>query len=156
MSQTRAKDRRASCRDFSSLPTYLVIELVPSTPTMRVPLPMRLPDVYDLLQILLEVTSSQEFGFLWCRVQSIQSSSGMIYLGMLHAPCLRYHRPRPVSTSSTSTTLVQSWRNDANSPITTLAWLRIRDVVQPTFYLLLHSSGMNVFKPGEWWGKQKV
>ena len=45
-------------------PAKLSIELVSSTPAMRVFLPLRLLDVYDLLQILLEATGSQEFGFL--------------------------------------------------------------------------------------------
>ena len=40
------------------------MELVSSSPVVRFPLPLRLPDVYDLLQILLEAKGLQEFRFL--------------------------------------------------------------------------------------------
>jgi len=49
----------------TDLPVEFAIELVPSSPaTVRVLLPMRSSDVYDLLQILLEATGPQEFRFL--------------------------------------------------------------------------------------------
>ena len=48
----------------ADLPAELAKELVSSTPAVRVPLLLRLFDVYELLQILIEATGSQEFEFL--------------------------------------------------------------------------------------------
>ena len=62
------------------------------------------------------------------------------------------------SSTSTSTTLIQPRCISSNSPTTILAWLRNRDVVQfhlvvLILYLPLHSSGMNVSKPGRMMGE---
>ena len=57
-----------------------------------------------------------------------------------------------METSSTSTTLVQSWRIDTDSRTTTLAWLRIREVVQLDCAYLLPTNtfiGDECFQAGE-------
>ena len=43
-----------------------IMELVSSSPPMRARLSLRLPDVYDLLQIFLNEAGSQEFVVLVC------------------------------------------------------------------------------------------
>jgi len=43
-----------------------IIELLPSSPVMRVPLSLRPPDLHDPLQIFLNEVGSQEFGVLVC------------------------------------------------------------------------------------------
>ena len=53
----------------TDLPPKFAMELVSSSPAaVRVFFSLRSPDVYDLLQILLEATCSQEFKF--CMIQS--------------------------------------------------------------------------------------
>ena len=49
---------------LADLPAEFAMDLVPSSPAVRVFLPLRSPNVYDLLQIVLEAIGSQEFGFL--------------------------------------------------------------------------------------------
>jgi len=48
----------------ADLPAELIMELVPHSPAVMVPLPLRSADVYDPLQNLLKATGSQEFKFL--------------------------------------------------------------------------------------------
>ena len=43
----------------ADLPAELVMELVPPTPAVRVPVTLRSPDLYDSLQIFLQETGSQ-------------------------------------------------------------------------------------------------
>jgi len=58
------------------LPTELVMELVSSTPAVRISVSLGSPDAYDPLQILLEATGSQEFRFLM-----VQSTIGLVFSG---------------------------------------------------------------------------
>ena len=83
------------------------MELVPSSSAvLRVPLPLRLPDVYDPLQILLKATCSQEF-----RLLILQSTIGSVFSekDLPRHVASRYHRLKPVGHESQfhPTTLVQ-------------------------------------------------
>ena len=63
------------------------VELLSSSPVMRVPLSLRSPDTYDPLQIFYNRQVHKRSSFLLCRVQSIQSSAEMTALAMLHISC---------------------------------------------------------------------
>ena len=87
----------------ADLPAELDMELVSSTPAVRVPLSLRSLDVYDPLQIFLKVTDSQ-FGFLM-----IQNTIGPIFIMndlSRHAACFFFEVP--------STTV--SWSRKPVSP----------------------------------------
>jgi len=58
----------------ADLPAEFAMDLVPSLPAVRVFLPLRSSDLYDLLQIVLEAIGSQEFGFLM-----VQSTIGLVF-----------------------------------------------------------------------------
>jgi len=68
------------------------MELVPSSLTVvRVLLPLRSPDVYDPLQILLEATCLHEFGFLM-----VQSTIDSVFIRNdlhRHAACVLFEVP---------------------------------------------------------------
>jgi len=49
---------------FTDLLAEPTIEILPSPPSMRVPLSLRLLDTYDPLQMFLQQTGSQEIKFL--------------------------------------------------------------------------------------------
>ena len=92
----------------TDLPAEFTMKLVPSSPAaVRVPLPLRSPDVYDSLHTLLEAISSRSSEFLWYRVQSVQSSAGKICLGMLHVRSTIDRSQLVTEVSFISTTLVQ-------------------------------------------------
>jgi len=61
---------------LADLPAELVMELVSSTPAVRVPVFLRLFDAYDPLQILLKATCSHECGFL-----VVQNTIGPVFDG---------------------------------------------------------------------------
>ena len=93
----------------TNLLAEFAMELVPSSPpVVMVSIPLKLPDVYDPLQIFLEATGSQEFRFFMMQSTIDPVSSGMIGLDILHVPCSSTidHSRLVMETSSTSTALV--------------------------------------------------
>ena len=85
----------------TNLPAELAIELMSSTPAIRVPLSLRSPDAYDPLQILIEATCSQKFGFLvmQCTISPVFSGKDLPW----HVACVLFE----ASSTATSATLVQ-------------------------------------------------
>jgi len=47
-------------RTLLNLPAEFTMEILPSSPAMRIPVSLRLPDLYDPLQIFLQETESHE------------------------------------------------------------------------------------------------
>ena len=75
----------------ADLPAELAMKLVSSMSAVRVLLPLRLPDVYDPLQILLEAIGSQEVGFLM-----VQSTIDPVFIRNdlpRHAICALFEVP---------------------------------------------------------------
>jgi len=69
----------------------LFIELMPSLPTVRVPVSLRSHNLYDPLQIFLEKTESQEIRLFMVRstVDSVLTRENVNMSAHVH--CLSYH-----------------------------------------------------------------
>ena len=61
---------------FVNLPAEFIMDLLPSSPAIRVPLSLRLPDTYDPLQIFLQQTGSHEIKLLM-----VQSTIDSVFSG---------------------------------------------------------------------------
>jgi len=83
--------KKLTVETSTNLPAKLAMELASSTPAVRVPVSLRSSDAYDLLQILLEATSSQKFGFL-----VVQSTIAPVFIRKdlpRHVACVLFEAP---------------------------------------------------------------
>jgi len=137
--------------NFLAEPTMKWLSSLSAT---RVPLSIRLPDVYDPLQIFLEATGSQEVEFLM-----VQSTISPVFSKNdlpRHVASVLFEVPSTaVGWSRKPVPPPPTWfSHDASMlilrPLPWPDWEFVMwfDPVVFTFYLPLHSSGMNVFKPG--------
>ena len=133
--------------DFLAEP---IMELLPSSPAMRIPLSLRPPDMHDMLQIFLNEAGSQEFGVVVCG--SVFSRVDLSCF--LHLSCSSYLRLQPICHGSqfdlhhhSLGIMHQCYFSDHH-----LDLIDVRcGIVLPgrACYLLpLHSSEMNAFKLG--------
>jgi len=82
------KSGNVSYWDFCRSPSGAL----PFSLTMRALLYLRSPNIYDSLQFFYNKHVHRRLNFLWCNVQSAQSSTEMTCLDMLHVSCSSYHQ----------------------------------------------------------------
>ena len=92
--RARATDRRAAYRNFSKPPSGACHVVSVIYASCESSLPLRLPNVYDPLQILLEATGLQEFGFFM-----VQSTIDPVFIRNdlpRHAACALFEVPSTI------------------------------------------------------------